>query len=315
MPDPKYCYPDLDVLINKLGIRDQLQLFEAEKRLTSIRLNELQQDPIKGKFDFNHLKKIHNFIFQDIYEWAGEPRTVEIGKGNLFCTVTCIQQYADSVFKNYFPQCFASKENISHFIKIFAKHYGDLNALHPFREGNGRAQREFARIVCLECGFDFCLANTTHEKMLRASIASFNNGDNSLFEEIFYDAVSKNFNHSNKILKILTKDDLEIVPISKANKYESYDKYDKIEIYNNLYKSKIQKMQEGISLFNKEQMQSSTKTDVPLDKSSFASIIEAHEQPSAAYPPSQGIFDLAFSKTEQNEGDPMKKSTDQGVDR
>lgn len=90
-------------------------------------------------FDFVHLKAIHKYIFQDIYEWAGRVRTVEIGKGNLFCTTACIQDYADSVFKKYFSQCQVSKDNIDDFVRVFADNYGDLNALHPFREGNGRA--------------------------------------------------------------------------------------------------------------------------------------------------------------------------------
>ena len=56
MPDKTYCYPNSDVLINKLNIRNQADLFEAEKELTYIRLKELQDHPIKGKFDFKHLK-------------------------------------------------------------------------------------------------------------------------------------------------------------------------------------------------------------------------------------------------------------------
>ena len=97
------------------------------------------------------MKKIHKYIFQDLYTWAGKERTVEIGKGNLFCTTMYIQEYAESIFKKYYALCYAAKDNFDEFIKVFADNYGDLNALHPFREGNGRAQREFARIVCLAC--------------------------------------------------------------------------------------------------------------------------------------------------------------------
>lgn len=52
MPDNKYCYPNSEVLKNKLNITDKNELFEAEKELTAIRLKELQDEPIKGKFDF-----------------------------------------------------------------------------------------------------------------------------------------------------------------------------------------------------------------------------------------------------------------------
>ena len=111
MPDKVYCYPNSDVLVNKLNIQDSRDLFEAEKKLTYIRLKELQDNPIKGDFNFDHLRKIHKYIFQDIYEWAGEVRSVEIGKRNLFCTTPCIHSYADSVFVKFFRQCSDAMNN------------------------------------------------------------------------------------------------------------------------------------------------------------------------------------------------------------
>jgi cell filamentation protein len=68
MPDSKYCYPNSDVLINKLNIQNGEDLFNAEKELTLLRLQELQDNPIDGNFDFEHLKNIHHYIFQDIYK-------------------------------------------------------------------------------------------------------------------------------------------------------------------------------------------------------------------------------------------------------
>ena len=117
MADNVYCYPNTNILVNKLNIRDKNDLFEAEKELTFIRLQELQSEPIKGKFDFDHLLKIHWYIFQDIYEWAGKVRTVEIGKGNLFCTTRCIQSYAESVFNKYYKQCNLNKDDRNKFEK------------------------------------------------------------------------------------------------------------------------------------------------------------------------------------------------------
>ena len=105
MQDNKYCYPHSDVLKNKLNITNAEELFETEKELTIIRLQELQKNPIKGNFDFKHLKDIHEYIFQDLYDWAGKERTVEIGKGNLFSTTRCLQSYAESVFNKYYSQC------------------------------------------------------------------------------------------------------------------------------------------------------------------------------------------------------------------
>lgn len=244
MPDSKYCYPGTEVLINKLNIREASDLFQAEKELTYIRLQELQENPITGEFDFSHLKAIHRYIFQDIYEWAGRPRTVEIGKGNLFCTVACIQDYANTVFKKYYAQCYAAKENFDDFVRIFADNYGDLNALHPFREGNGRTQREFARLVCLTCGYDFDLSCSTHAEMLEASQISFNKGDSTAFIKIFSQALTQHIDGDReyKYLQILAMDDLSIGS-SSTYAYDEYSKSETPEIYEGLYKARISKMQ------------------------------------------------------------------------
>ena len=77
MPDNVYCYTNTNVLINKLNITDSELLFMAEEKYTLLRLHELQKKPIKGSFDFEHLKAIHKYIFQDLYEWAGQVRKVE----------------------------------------------------------------------------------------------------------------------------------------------------------------------------------------------------------------------------------------------
>ncbi|MBR1390491.1 MAG: Fic family protein [Lachnospiraceae bacterium] len=243
MTDVRYCYPDSNVLINKLNITNRQELFEAEVELTSIRLQELQQEPIKGDFDFNHLKAIHKYIFQDLYEWAGKERTVDIGKGNLFCTVPCIQDYARSVFGKYFSQCYAVKDSFDDFVRTFADNYGDLNALHPFREGNGRAQREFARLVCVECGYNFDLSCTTHEEMLKASKLSFDQADSSAFIEIFTKALAlqEEIISGTDRLKILTFDDLTIETPDGYDYYD-YGEYAERDLYNEIYRAKINKM-------------------------------------------------------------------------
>lgn len=245
MPDSKYCYPNTNVLKNKLNITDQTILTKAEMELTLIRLRELENKPINGKFDFEHLKKIHKYIFQDIYDWAGKPRTVDIGKGNLFCTVPCINEYATSVFNKYYKQCKDNKNNIANFIIKLADNYGDLNALHPFREGNGRAQREFARELCLNLGYDFDLSCTKHEEILEASIVSFNTADNSKLVDIFKRAIvpynELDLNKKSDYIKILSKDDLNI-PTQNIYNYYGYEEHENANIYNKIYKAKISKM-------------------------------------------------------------------------
>ena len=209
----------------------------------------MQNNPIQGKFDFQHLKEIHQYIFQDIYEWAGEIRTVEIGKGNLFCTTACIDSYANSVFNNYYSQCVANKNNFDEFIKVFADNYGNLNALHPFREGNGRTQREFARLVCLDCGYAFDLSCTTHNKMLEASVLSFDKADSSLLCEIFKQAIIPldEYTTRDNIVRILTSDDLSINDDYNYYDYYDCDRDEIVEKYNEIYKEKTVELSQTIS--------------------------------------------------------------------
>ena len=76
--DDVYCIPGTAVLKNKAGITDQDLLDEYEGDFTAVRLLELTQDPVEGSFDLAHLCKIHQYLFQDVYEWAGEVRSVDI---------------------------------------------------------------------------------------------------------------------------------------------------------------------------------------------------------------------------------------------
>lgn len=187
--DP-YVYPNTDVLKNKLGITDAIKLFRTEIAITGRRCALLLEDPIQGAFDFDHLKRIHAFMFQDLFDWAGKTRTCNLSKGNtLFCLPEHIDSYANTeVFPAFQDKCMPSKSDRALFVRVFADCYADLNMLHPFREGNGRTQREFARELCLACGYLFDLQVTSHESMVAASIAAVN-GDNSLLRAEFEKAI------------------------------------------------------------------------------------------------------------------------------
>lgn len=86
-----YCYSNTDILINKLNINDDNDLYLAEQELVGLRIKEIVLTPVKGNFDFRHLKNIHKFLFQDVFDWAGIPRTCNIAKTNLFCLAQYIK--------------------------------------------------------------------------------------------------------------------------------------------------------------------------------------------------------------------------------
>lgn len=93
-----YCYKNSNVLINKLNITNEKDLYNAERDLVTIRTAQLNEEPLKGHFDFKHLKSIHKFLFQDIYEWAGDIRNCNIAKQDLFCLCKYIDSFANDIF-------------------------------------------------------------------------------------------------------------------------------------------------------------------------------------------------------------------------
>lgn len=151
--DP-YLIPGTDTLANKLGIRDAATLRQVEYDLTAQRLELLGERPIQGRFDLDHLQRIHGYVFQDLYEWAGQLRTVDIEKGGArFAHAGFIEAAAAGMAKELEGERFLRGLDKEQFVERLAYHYGELNALHPFREGNGRATREFIGQLAEQAGF------------------------------------------------------------------------------------------------------------------------------------------------------------------
>ena len=96
-----YCYKDTDVLINKLNITNDEDLFNAERELVSLRTYELNEKPLKGNFDFKYLKDIHKYLFQDVYRWAGDIRNCNIAKQDLFCLTEHIETFGNEIFNKF----------------------------------------------------------------------------------------------------------------------------------------------------------------------------------------------------------------------
>ena len=172
MQDP-YCYKDARVLKNKFGIKDAEELQVAERRLSKYREVELLNSPINGQFDFRHLQKIHQYLFQDIYDWAGQVRTVDIAKGNLFCRCFAIEEEAERIFGELKQERYLNSLPVGKFAKRLAYYLAEINALHPFREGNGRSQREFIRQLAFQNNYFLSYAGISQDEMVAASVASF----------------------------------------------------------------------------------------------------------------------------------------------
>ena len=177
-----YCYKDSDVLINKLNITDEKDLYDAERGLVTLRTAQLNEEPIKGYFDFNHLKSIHKFLFQDVYRWAGDSRNCNIAKQDLFCLCEYIDSFANDIFGRLKKEQYFIKYSYEVKLKKLVELFADINALHPFREGNGRSQREFIEELAKINGIDLNLTTVSKEDMIVASHDSINGHYEKLFD-------------------------------------------------------------------------------------------------------------------------------------
>jgi cell filamentation protein, protein adenylyltransferase len=172
--DDIYLDPVSGVLKNRFGIVDAAILEIAEADLAAARSRELVQNPLKGQFDLQHLQAIHLYLFGDLYEWAGELRTVDISKNdNLFAHHAYIATVAGSIFGQLALEKYLSGLEPDLFSERASYYFGEINALHPFREGNGRTQREFLSHLAHENGFYIAWEDVSPAEMLKASIESF----------------------------------------------------------------------------------------------------------------------------------------------
>lgn len=140
----EYFIEGTNVLKNKLGITNKEELSKIEKIITLKKLAYLEMFPIEGKFDSDHLRKIHYFLFNDIYYFAGEYRKCEMARFREFVNPDEIEVR----LKNELDKMNKEVKNIlsiDGYSYFLAEEYYELMVIHPFREGNGRSVREFLR--------------------------------------------------------------------------------------------------------------------------------------------------------------------------
>ncbi|GHT99491.1 Fic family protein [Spirochaetia bacterium] len=171
-----YCYPGTAILKNKLGLKDDDVLLKAEREITSIKLLVLYDMPIDGLFDLDHLCNIHKIIFEDIYDWAGKIRKGEFltKGGSIFCRGQYLKENADKIFSQLTHEKLLQNLPRDNFIKRLAYYMGEINALHPFREGNGRTSREYFRQLSLNANYILDFSKINKDELLTADIEAFN---------------------------------------------------------------------------------------------------------------------------------------------
>ena len=179
--DP-YCYPGTTVLINLANIREQKALDEFETAMVGERTNEALPH---GHLSVAHYRAVHRHLFRDVYGWAGKFRTVRLAKGgSAFCYPEHISREMRGLFATTRAFRNPSRLSRSEFVSLASSFLSTLNAIHPFREGNGRTQLAFAAILATSAGHPLQLPKLRPKRFLAAMIASFGGDEHPLAKEL-----------------------------------------------------------------------------------------------------------------------------------
>jgi len=152
-----YVYPGTQVLRNKADIRDPEQLQRFERGVTAIRIQQLKESSVRGDYGLQHMQAIHQQVFRDVYEWAGQVRTVDIAKGpasdrTVFTFKEDIPIKAELIKASIEESNHLRGTDRQEFASKMGEIYAAVNDLHPFREGNGRTAREYMEQLAQESG-------------------------------------------------------------------------------------------------------------------------------------------------------------------
>lgn len=150
-----YLDPETGILRNLVGARTWDELREREDTLLEWRAAELTVNPVPQTFDLEHLQAIHQRLFQDVYPWAGETRTVDMGRpsGPMFLPHDQVPELWAGVATALREADHFRSLDLSRAKQGLAVFYDAVNTAHAFREGNGRTQRQFFNDLAGQAGF------------------------------------------------------------------------------------------------------------------------------------------------------------------
>jgi cell filamentation protein, protein adenylyltransferase len=169
--DDPYCYPGTSVLKNRLDLRSQAELDAFEAFITAQRADE----PLPaGRLSYAHYRAIHRHLFQDVYAWAGRIRSVRIAKkASMFAYPEHIDREMRRLFQSLADERYFRNLDAAAFAAKSAHFLAELNAIHPFREGNGRTQLTFLTLLAERAGHPLAIDRLRPAAVLSATIQSF----------------------------------------------------------------------------------------------------------------------------------------------
>ena len=181
-------YPRTKSLVNYFGIKERGRLREMEMKISNIRTAELLAEPAPKTFDFAYLKQIHRHLFGDIYPTGGQVRTGVAVKRTEFCRPEFIESSAEDIFSRLRNGQYLKGMDREEFINDLAFFMGEVEALHPFRDGNGRTTRLFFYQLAMQAGYDIDWAMVDPDRLLEADISAID-GDYQLLIDVWEEVV------------------------------------------------------------------------------------------------------------------------------
>ncbi|MDD3162776.1 MAG: Fic family protein [Sphaerochaetaceae bacterium] len=206
----EYCYEGSSVLKNKLKITDKGRLYAVENAVATFRIEEiLAQNCIRiNQFGINTLSRLHQFIFGDIYSFAGQFRTEDIARdGKKFCPKETIKMELPRIAMYIVRGGNFALDDLGHFVQHISSTHSVLNSIHPFRDGNGRTIRLFLTMLARNAGYELEYSLYDKQKQIEADREAMNGNPNFLVA--MYSQITVPFDGS---YEIQFTDEGEILP-------------------------------------------------------------------------------------------------------
>ena len=184
-------YPGTRCLVNYFCIKDRPLLRKIDKRISTYRTAELLATPLDMPFTFDYLKALHAHLFGDLYPSAGIVRKSITGKHTEYCRADYLEPQAAKLFTalrkdNYLKG--HDEDDIEDFINAMAYYMGEMEALHPFLDGNGRVTRLFFSELALDAGFAIGWSSADPDNFLEANVAALD-GDYQALVDVLEEIV------------------------------------------------------------------------------------------------------------------------------
>ena len=181
-------YPHTTCLVNFFSLKDRAELRTIESMFATIRSAEILTESIQNTYDFDYLKSIHARLFGDLYPSSGQIRTTVAAKRTVFCSPEFIESASEEIFSRLRKEHYLKGMEREGFINDLAFFMGEVEALHPFRAGNGRTARLFFYQLAMNAGYDLDWALIDSDRLLEADISAID-GDYQLLIDVLEEVV------------------------------------------------------------------------------------------------------------------------------